>query len=108
VEVAEVAITRAGDHGLARSWWRDEHTEVMVAQIVHGVLLLAGQRGGERELPRLAGLPFVGDLEQLGDGIRADEVHGRIREPGLEDGYLALMQHRQSTFDADGHRGARR
>lgn len=55
VEVAEVAITRAGDHGLARSWWRDEHTEVMVAQIVHGVLLLAGQRGGERELPRLAG-----------------------------------------------------
>jgi hypothetical protein len=31
-----------------------------------------------------------------------------VAEPGLEGGYLALMQHRQSTFDAAGYRGARR
>ncbi|MGH3988122.1 MAG: hypothetical protein ACRDTZ_12505 [Pseudonocardiaceae bacterium] len=34
-----VAAGELFDVGLAaaRSWWRDQHTEVMVAQIVHGV-----------------------------------------------------------------------
>ena len=75
---------RAGNHGLARAWRRDQYTEVMVAQIIHSALLLAGQRGGECELPRLVGMPFVGDLKAA-TGLLDQRGHRVLQAPRQDE-----------------------
>jgi hypothetical protein len=58
---------RAHDHGLARPRRSDKHTQIVTAEGFYSALLWPGQCCCERELLRIAGRPFVGQLKATAD-----------------------------------------